>query len=147
MKNFILVLGCIYAAACQVPTLVVKPVQIEKGSTTSLISKPSEIGYKVKLFKIPVTINEPKDALLKIDFKISGAGHCPMTYEPTEIFLNNKKLISFDFRKYFLETQINRTVKISKDKFIKGQNIFDIRSGACDFDIDVLNLNGLLLEI
>jgi len=133
--------------ACQVLTIEENTVQTKNQSTISLIDKPKTIGDKIKIYKIPVMVNEKKDAVLKIDFKVSDAGHCLMTYQPTEIFLNNKMITSFDFRRFYHREKVERSVEIKKNVFVKGKNIIDIRTGACDFDIDVLDLNGLVLQM
>ena len=144
--NLLLLSMFVILVACQVPVRIAQPVQPDNTGSTSLINQPDEIGYKVKVFRIPVIVNKPMDAVLKIDFVISSAGHCATTYEPTVIALNNRQLVSFDFRRHFLKTRIERKVKISREEFVTGENVFTIRSGACQYDIDVFDLNGLELS-
>ena len=147
IKFLSLIAISVILTSCQVLTYEESQVQAKKDSTISLIDKPKKIGDKIKIYKIPVMVNERKDAVLKIDFKVSDAGHCLMTYQPTEIFLNNKIITSFDFRRFFHREKVERSVKIKKNMFVKGKNTIDIRTGACDFDIDVLDLNGLVLQM
>ena len=145
MKKAFLLYG-ILITGCQTAPYVSETVYLDSSENkTSLIKNSSEIGNKVDSYSIPVMVENPKDATLNIRFKIKSTGHCLTSYEPTVFYLNGAIIKEFDFRRYFLKKEINAEIKLEKALFRKGQNIFKIETGACQYDIDSLNLNKLML--
>ena len=130
---------------CASTTHITDTVETEAKQQIELAPQQKDLGNKIKIYSIPIDIEQPKDALLSIDFKVVSTGHCATTYEPTVFYLNDQEIVEFDFRDYFLETSIKQEVKLSRDQFNVGLNTLRIETGACDFDIDVLDLNGLQL--
>ena len=145
MKRSILLFG-LFLSGCGSAFYVSEVIDIGNKKTTDLVVDKSEVGDGITVFSIPVTVKQPQDARLTIQFVIKSAGHCRTSYEPTVFYLNERIIKTFDFRRYFLQKEISETVKIDKTFFKKGQNIFKIETGACQYDIDVLELNSLKLN-
>ena len=144
MKLYLFLLSFLLLA-CETTTQVADTVNVADGQTLELTTPKKDLGEKLRVYSIPLMVEKPKDAVLSIDFKITSAGHCATTYEPTVFYLNDKEVIEFDFRDYFLEKQIKKELQLSKQQFKIGLNTLRIEMGACQFDIDVLDLNGLKL--
>ncbi len=130
---------------CASTAHIADTVETQNKQQIKLAPQQKDLGNKIKIYSIPIDIEQPKDALLSIDFKVVSTGHCTTTYEPTVFYLNNQEIVEFDFRDFYLETSIKQEVKLSRDQFNVGLNTLRIETGACDFDIDVLDLNGLQL--
>jgi hypothetical protein len=145
VKKAFSVLLLFLLAACETTSYVADTVLLNGGRAIKLSTPQKDLGSKIKVYSIPVKMEQPKDALLSIDFKVVSTGHCSTSYEPTVLYLNDHEITEFDFRDYFVEKQIKKELKLSEDQFKVGLNTLRIETGACDFDIDVLDLNGLKL--
>jgi len=145
VKSSILLLS-LYLTGCGSVSYVSDVVEIEDKKHTDLVTSNSEVGGDLQILTIPVMVANPQDAHLTIQFVIKSAGHCQTSYEPTVFYLNGKTLKIFDFRRYFLQKEITETVQIDKTLFKEGKNIFKIETGACQYDIDVLELNKFKLS-
>ena len=72
-------------------------------------------------------------------------GRCPITYRATSIYINKQLLAEIDFRKFTKHEAKSVTLKIPQKTLKVGDNQLLIRTGWCQYDIDVLRLNILLL--
>ncbi len=150
LKNILqMVLLCTLLAACESTTHVSDTLTISAPTSgnniTELAKGNPEIGKTIKTYEIPLVVDTPRDAVLKIDFKVKDTGHCMTTYEPTVFYLNGKEIIQFDFRRFFLKKYVTQEIKLKAAQFITGKNTLKIETGFCQYDIDVLKLNSLKL--
>jgi len=96
---------------------------------------------------IPFTANNLSRAPeLRLSFVVKSRGHCLFTYEDTEIRLNGGLLKSLDFRQYEDEQTVDLDITLPLNKIRAGDNQLLIAMGACDFDIDSLQLNQTTLS-
>lgn len=112
----------------------------------NLAAPGTKIGSLVKIYEVPVKISRlPEKPRLVMDFIVADKGHCLVTYEPTQIFVNNKKIASIDFRDFeFSERQvIDIAVPVTALKV--GENSIRIHTGECQYDIDVMKFSSLKL--
>src|SRR5262249_22133050 len=89
--------------------------------------------------------NIPTNPKLQLDFKVVRKGRCPITYRATSIYINKQLLAEIDFRKFTKHEAKSVTLKIPQKTLKVGDNQLLIRTGWCQYDIDVLRLNILLL--
>jgi len=145
MKNILLLL-LVFLTGCGTSQQVAEAVHLSKSGSQELLGQLKTLGDKIQVYTIPIMIEKPVDATLNINFKIKSAGYCPTSYEPTVFYLNNRLIAEFDFRHYFLKTEIKKTVTINRQLFLNGMNSLKIETGQCQYDIDVLDLNRLRLN-
>ena len=89
--------------------------------------------------------NVPANPKLQLDFKVVRKGRCPITYRSTSIYLNKRLLAEIDFRKFTKDEARSVTFAIPPKTLRVGDNQLLIRTGWCQYDIDVLRLNNLVL--
>ena len=89
--------------------------------------------------------NIPPNPKLQLDFKVVRKGRCPITYRATSIYINNQLLAAIDFRKFVKHEARSVTLAIPPKTLRVGDNHLLIRTGWCQYDIDVLRLNNLVL--
>ena len=89
--------------------------------------------------------NLPSNPKLQLDFKVVRKGRCPITYRATSIYLNKRLLAEVDFRKFAKDDNKSMTIDIPPKTLRVGDNQLLIRTGWCQYDIDVLRLNNLVL--
>ena len=87
----------------------------------------------------------PTHPKLQLDFKVVRKGRCPATYRATSIYLNKRLLAQIDFRKFTRGEARSVTLDIPPKTLRVGDNQLLIRTGWCQYDIDVLRLNNLVL--
>jgi len=87
----------------------------------------------------------PANPKLQLDFKVIRKGRCPITYRTTSIYLNKRLLAEIDFRKFTKDEAKSVTLTIPPKTLRVGDNQLLIRTGWCQYDIDVLRLNNLVL--
>jgi hypothetical protein len=87
----------------------------------------------------------PTNPKLQLDFKVVRKGRCPITYRATSIYLNKRLLAEIDFRKFTRDEAKSVTLAIPPKTLRAGDNQLLIRTGWCQYDIDVLRLNNLVL--
>src|SRR5262245_65222007 len=89
--------------------------------------------------------NVPANPKLQLDFKVVRKGRCPITYRATSIYVNKRLLAQIDFRKFTKHEARSVTLVIPTETLRVGDNQLLIRTGWCQYDIDVLRLNNLVL--
>ncbi len=72
-------------------------------------------------------------------------GCCLITYRATSIYLNKRLLAKIDFRKFAKGDNKSIAIDIPPKALRVGDNQLLIRTGWCQYDIDVLRLNNLVL--
>jgi hypothetical protein len=87
----------------------------------------------------------PANPKLQLDFKVVRKGRCPITYRATSIYINKRLLAEIDFRKFTKDEAKSVTLAIPSKTLRVGDNHLLIRTGWCQYDIDVLRLNNLVL--
>jgi len=89
--------------------------------------------------------NIPSNPKLQLDFKVVRKGRCPITYRATSVYLNKRLVAQIDFRKFAKNDDKSITIDILPKTLKIGENQLLIRTGWCQYDIDVLRLNNLTL--
>jgi hypothetical protein len=89
--------------------------------------------------------NVPSNPKLQLDFKVVRKGRCPITYRATSIYLNKQLVAEIDFRKFAKGDNKSLTISVSPKALRVGENQLLIRTGWCQYDIDVMRLNNLVL--
>src|SRR5215471_7212854 len=87
----------------------------------------------------------PSNPKLQLDFKVVRKGRCPITYRATSIYLNKQLVAEIDFRKFAKNDSKSVTISIPPNALRVGNNQLLIRTGWCQYDIDVMRLNNLVL--
>ena len=87
----------------------------------------------------------PTNPKLQLDFKVVRKGRCPITYRATSIYVNKRLLAQIDFRKFTRDEARSITLDVPPKTLKVGDNHLLIRTGWCQYDIDVLRLNNLVL--
>ena len=106
----------------------------------------SEVGADRDDYKRTFALdNLPPNPKLQLDFKVVRKGRCPVTYRATSIYLNKRLLAEIDFRKFAKGDNKSITIDIPPKTLRVGDNQLLIRTGWCQYDIDVLRLNNLVL--
>jgi hypothetical protein len=105
-----------------------------------------DIGSEVREYLVPFTLSSiPEPAALQLRFGVVRAGRCPITYRPTTVALNGTSLAILDFRTLKRHAETDLRVPIPSGALKVGENILLIRTGFCQYDIDVMRLNTLTL--
>ena len=112
-----------------------------RGAQTGFAVGADRDDYK-RVFTIE---NVPSNPKLQLDFKVVRKGRCPITYRATSIWLNKRLLAEIDFRKFTTNDDKSITIDIPPKTLKVGDNQLLIRTGWCQYDIDVLRLNNLVL--
>ena len=89
--------------------------------------------------------NVPANPKLQLDFKVVRKGRCPITYRATSIWVNKRMLAEIDFRKFAKDDNKSITIEVPQKTLRVGDNLLLIKTGWCQYDIDVLRLNNLVL--
>jgi len=106
-----------------------------------------DIGSEIKEYVVPFTLaSVPDHAALHFQFGVVSKGRCPSTYIPTTIAINSKSVASLDFRTFARGAEKDISVPIPNGILKVGENLLHIRTGSCQYDIDVMRLNSLTLE-
>ena len=87
----------------------------------------------------------PSNPKLQLDFKVVRKGRCRITYRATSIYLNKQLVAEIDFRKFAKDDNKSVTISISPKALRVGDNQLLIRTGWCQYGIDVMRLNNLVL--
>src|SRR5262245_29284599 len=105
-----------------------------------------DVGVDRDDYKRTFTLeNIPTNPKLQLDFKVVRKGRCPITYRATSIYINKQLLADIDFRKFTRHEARSVTLTIPPKTLRVGDNQLLIRTGWCQYDIDVLRLNNLVL--
>ncbi len=119
-----------------------KVLDNKDGRPVSMAEKNLSIGNNIKYYEVPVTIKKIPDApRLLLDFTVIDKGHCPLTYEPTQVLVNGIEVASIDFRDFEYKDHQVIEIVIPKSILKIGENIFQVRTGECQYDIDVMRFN------
>jgi len=89
--------------------------------------------------------NVPSNPKLQLDFKVVRKGRCPITYRATSIYLNSQLVAEIDFRRFAKNDNKSLTISIPPNALRVGNNQLLIRTGWCQYDVDVMRLNNLVL--
>lgn len=132
------------ASATRAPDTRVAPNQ--DTGLAGLAGGTVDIGSEGREYVVPFTLSSiPEPAALQLRFGVIRKGSCPITYRPTTVALNGKSLAVIDFRKMQLGAEADLRVPISSGALKIGENVLEIQTGFCQFDIDVMRLNTLML--
>jgi hypothetical protein len=82
--------------------------------------------------------NVPSNPKLQLDFKVVRKGRCPITYRATSIYLNKQLVAEIDFRKFAKGDNKSLTISVSPKALRVGDNQLLIRTGWCQYDIDLV---------
>lgn len=121
---------------------------VPSGEDFKLSKDVVEIGpwSEVREYVVPFTLGSvPDRAALHLQFGVVRKGWCPRTYRPTTIDLNRKSLASLDFRTFAQGSEKDIRVPVPSGILKVGENVLRIRTGSCQFDVDVMRLNNLTL--
>jgi len=134
-------------AGCQLQPLRTAVQRIPESSREVDIGRVGlELGASAKTYEVPLQLEKvPREASLVLDFKVIDKGHCPVTYEPTEVKVNGGSIASIDFREYTFASRQTLQVDIPPALLRTGANLVSIHSGACQYDIDVMHFNRIKL--
>ena len=119
-----------------------KPHPTDDGrSKVALISNQYETAANEQIV-IPFSANNiSSPPSLHLSFIVKSRGHCRMTYEDTEILLNDQVIKTLDFREYEDEQTISIDIPLPMHVIRQGNNQLIIAMGACDYDVDTMQLN------
>ena len=109
--------------------------------------KPIKVTPSTPL-EIPFSLAHiPQNAKLKISFLVDSKGRCPKTYEPTEIFLNKKRVEELDFlRNYMRGEMVVHIISLPSEIVKLGENLIRIDMGSCQYGKDEMRLYYILLQ-
>jgi hypothetical protein len=79
-------------------------------------------------------------------FKVVERSRCPVSYNPTEIFINAKQIGTIDFRPLKVGDTVTKNFVIKKNVLKKGVNNFKIIAGICDLNFDSLAIHNLSIQ-
>ena len=118
----------------------------ENAHLAGLAINAVDIGTEIKEYVVPFTLaSVPDHAALHFQFGVVSKGVCPTTYTPTTITVNSKSVASLDFRNFARGTEKDISVPVPNGILKVGENLLYIRTGSCQYDIDVMRLNSLTL--
>jgi hypothetical protein len=114
--------------------------------------KQSVIGHWKRTDEVR-TINRSVDILdvegitsATFKFKVVERSRCPISYNPTEIFINAKQIGTIDFRPLKVGDTVTKKFVIKKNILKKGVNNFKIIAGICDLNFDSLAIHNLSIQ-
>ena len=87
-----------------------------------------------------------KFSKLEVIFKVINASRCPITYEPTKIYLNAELLGEINFRVLDIGAKVIKEIPITPALFKTGKNHFKIVSGVCDFSFDKMKFTKMKIR-
>ena len=87
-----------------------------------------------------------KFSKLEVIFKVIKASRCPITYEPTKIYLNAELLGKINFRPLNVGAKVIKEIPITPGLFKAGKNHFKIVSGVCDFSFDKMKFTKVKIK-
>lgn len=135
--------------ACAASTVRAPDTRVEPNEDTSLAGIAGgtvDVGSDGREYVVPFTLSSiPEPAALQLRFGVVRKGRCPISYRPTTVTLNGKSLAVIDFRTLQLGAEANLRVPIPSGALKVGENVVAIWTGFCQFDIDVMRLNTLML--
>ena len=91
-----------------------------------------------------IDVEEIKSATFK--FEVVERSRCRISYHPTEIFINAKKIGSIDFRPLEVGDIVTKKFVIKKNVLKKGVNNFKIIAGICNLNFDSLEIHNLSIQ-
>lgn len=99
------------------------------------------------MLEIPFSlVNIPQKAKLKINFLVDSKGRCPLTYKPTTISLNKKRIGEIDFlRNYMKGEMVVHIIELPSEVLKIGENLIRIDMGSCKLANDEMRLHYILL--
>lgn len=119
-----------------------KVLDASNNQPVTMAAENLSIGSNIKIYEVPVTINKiPDKPRLLLEFTVLDKGHCPLTYEPTQVLVNSIEIASIDFRDFEYKDRRVIEITIPKSNLKIGENIFQVRTGECQYDIDVMRFN------
>jgi hypothetical protein len=140
--------GTLFVTACQnrqasAPTRI---LSLQEEASLVNAGQMPEIGSKIKIYNIPLVLQQvPQTARLQLDFRVVRTSHCPTTYIPTEVHVNDTIVETIDFRNFDRQSRQVIDIDVPQGLLRKGNNMVAIHSGECQFDIDVMHFNDLKL--
>ena len=90
-----------------------------------------------------IDIEEIKSATFK--FEIVERSRCPISYQPTEIFINAKQIGAINFFPLVVGDTIKKICH-QTNVLNKGVNNFKIIAGICDLNFDSLAIHNLSIQ-
>lgn len=79
-------------------------------------------------------------------FKVVERSRCPVSYFPTEIFVNSSKIGEINFQDLSVGDVVEEKFGIGKGILKTGLNKFKIVAGICDLSFDSLLVNNLSIQ-
>lgn len=142
---FVLLLSLTACAATTVRAPETRVAPNQDTGLAGLAGGTVDIG-RGREYVVPFTLSSiPEPAALQLRFGVIRKGSCPITYRPTTVALNGKSLADIDFRKLKVGAEADLRVPIPSGALKVGENVLEIETGFCQFDIDVMRLNTLIL--
>lgn len=136
--------GCATAPVAQGPRVVVaegKDARLTEGSQKKMV-----IGLDYAEYHQPFSLNRiPEKPKLNLIFGVIKTGICPVTYRPTIVRINGTPVAEIDFRKFKPGELRHLTIDIGPSYLKIGENLLQIRTGWCQYSIDVMRLEEITL--
>ncbi len=140
----------IFLAACATTGVLQEtPVAVKAGEDTRLVGdgqKKMVIGLDYAEYHQPFSLTRiPDRPKLVLTFGVLKTGICPVTYRPTVVRINGTPVAEIDFRKFQKGELRQVTVELEPSYLKVGENLLKIRTGWCQYSIDVMRLEGITL--
>ena len=99
----------------------------------------------IRTFKTQFNLDRvPQRLVLHLGFKISTAGWCPTTYQPTTVSINGRTVKRLDFRHIEKDNTLRIPIEVSALRV--GENSLQIRGGLCQYQYDRFKIKRLSLS-
>ena len=148
VKIFIGLLFALFTTGCSAPVVKVSQPAVTVVDEGSLIPGATELKDHRVYYQFPFTLeNTDNDANLTLDFIVSDKGHCPVTYIPTMVSVNSNLVKKIDFRDFDYSSRQIISIPRQRKLLTIGVNQVEIRTGECSFDIDVMSLNDMRIQV
>jgi hypothetical protein len=133
-------LGAVVAVSLVVVTAVLAMAQAQDKAAPVIVDRSKGYSKDVNFDSLPPA------ATLKLEFTPTRQGTCPTTYRATEVWLNGKLLRKIDFRPMTLGTHHAVDIEVPGKMLKVGRNRVEIAAGSCQYDIDVMRLDSVVLR-
>ena len=105
-----------------------------------------EVGGRPRYVQVPFDLAEiPARPALRLGFHVITAGRCPVTYKPTVVTVNGRKVKEIDFRD-FTSTRQGVDINLPPDVLKVGSNTVQISTGECQYGVDRMRIVELALN-
>ena len=149
-RRFILLVALVSLAGAAIAGEIVAPPKhfSKSAGFVDLGLKGEQLGDVKNVYKIPVVLDEiPSNAVINMKFDVITTGVCHVSYEPTEIFLNDESIQEIDFREMDEGSKQDIRVSLPEEYLKVGKNTIKIISGQCNEGLDSMKFNGVSLSI